>query len=356
MIGYGSGYIRTKSRGDAKGRVVRLIQLEQETGQIRVGAIDESGARVRVLDDVAGTLELAARAIAAKVSITQQATATAGAQWLDYASLLRDGRVRTPLHHPDPAHCLVSGTGLTHLGSAAARNAMHQKLKQQAEDGTLTDSMRMFQWGVEGGNPSPGQAGAQPEWFYKGDGSIVANPGAALNSPAFALDGGEEPELVGLYLIGADGTPHRLGYSIGNEFSDHVTERSNYLYLAHSKMRACAVGPELRTGPLPRDLRGSSRILREGAVLWEKPFLTGEANMCHSLENLEYHHFKYAAHRRPGDVHLHFFGTATLSFADGIRTQPGDVFEIDLPALGAPLRNVLQVARADFAPGGASAL
>ena len=74
-------------------------------------------------------------------------------------------------------------------------------------------------------------------------------------------------------------------------------------------------------------------------MLWEKPFLTGEANMCHSLANLEYHHFKYAAHRRPGDVHLHFFGTATLSFADGIRAQQGDVFEIDLPALGAPLRN-----------------
>ena len=56
-------------------------------------------------------------------------------------------------------------------------------------------------------------------------------------------------------------------------------------------------------------------------MLWEKPFLTGEENMCHSLDNLEYHHFKYAAHRVPGDVHLHFFGTATLSFADGIRVR-----------------------------------
>ena len=65
--------------------------------------------------------------------------------------------------------------------------------------------------------------------------------------------------------------------------------------------------------------------------------------MCHSLDNLEYHHFKYAAHRHPGDVHLHFMGTATLSFADGIRVEPGDEFEIDLPAMGAPLRNTLQV-------------
>ncbi len=66
--------------------------------------------------------------------------------------------------------------------------------------------------------------------------------------------------------------------------------------------------------------------------------------MCHSLANLEFHHFKYAAHRVPGDVHLHFFGTATLSFADGIRVEPGDQFEIELPALGASLVNPLAVA------------
>ena len=330
---------------------MRLIQLES-AGQLRVGAIDEAGVRVRLLDGVASTLDLAQRAIAAGTALEHEAAAAPGTQWLDYAGLLESGRLRSPLHHPDPAHCLVSGTGLTHLGSAAARDAMHQQYQQQSAQGTLTDSMRMFQWGVEGGMPAQGQVGAQPEWFYKGNGDIVAHPGAPLDSPDFALDGGEEPELVGLYVIGPDGTPHRLGFAIGNEFSDHVTERSNYLYLAHSKMRACAVGPELRTGVLPRDLRGTSRIRRDGALLWEKPFLTGEANMCHSLENLEYHHFKYPRHRRPGDVHLHFFGTATLSFADGIRAQAGDVFEIDLPALGAPLRNVLRTIPGGFTPGG----
>jgi hypothetical protein len=198
--------------------------------------------------------------------------------------------------------------------------------------------------------------GVQPEWFYKGQGDIVARPGGALESPDFALDGGEEPELVGLYVIGPDGTPCRLGFAIGNEFSDHVTERSNYLYLAHSKLRSCAVGPEILTGTPPRDLRGTSRILRDGAVLWEKPFFTGEANMSHTLENLEYHHFKYTAHRRPGDVHLHYFGTATLSFADGIRAVDGDIFEVDLPALGAPLRNTLRTRAAGFAAGGVRGL
>ena len=335
---------------------MRLIQLSDDAGCLRVGVVGDDGGQVRVLDGVGSMYELATAAIAGGRGLAEEAAACPGATRLDYAGLLEEGRVRVPLHHPDPAHCRVTGTGLTHLGSAATRDAMHQTLQQQAQAGTLTDSMRMFQLGVQGGRPAPGQPGAQPEWFYKGDGAMLVAPGAALESPAFALDGGEEPELVGLYLIGPDGTPHRLGFAIGNEFSDHVTERQNYLYLAHSKLRACAVGPELRTGALPPDLRGTSRVLREGAVLWEKPFLTGEANMCHSLENLEYHHFKYAAHRRPGDVHLHFFGTATLSFADGVQARPGDVFEIELAELGAPLRNSLRTVAAGFAPGGVRAL
>jgi hypothetical protein len=224
----------------------------------------------------------------------------------------------------------VTGTGLTHTGSAATRDAMHQQeAKPKVEEEALTDSMRMFRWGLEGGRPADGGPGVQPEWVYKGNGHVVVGAGAALASPGFAL---------------------------GNEFSDHVTERQNYLYLAHSKLRQCAVGPELWTGELPDDLRGQSRIRRQGKVIWEKPFVTGESNMCHTLDNLEYHHFKYAAHRRPGDVHLHFMGTATLSFADGIRVEPGDEFEIDLPAMGAPLRNTLQVVDEDFSIGGVQPL
>ncbi len=65
--------------------------------------------------------------------------------------------------------------------------------------------------------------------------------------------------------------------------------------------------------------------------------------MSHSIANLEYHHFKYDLFRRPGDVHAHFFGTATLSFADGITTQDGDEFEISSALFGRPIRNRLMV-------------
>jgi len=327
---------------------MRLIQFVDDHGETRVGVVEAAGHEVRALVGVDSAYALASAAIACGRTLAAQASEYTTQAPLAYAPLLEQGRVLSPVQHPDPARCLVSGTGLTHLGSADARDAMHQTLQQQAAAETLTDSMRMFQWGVEGGIPKGNTPGVQPEWFYKGDGGCVVAPGAALESPDFALDGGEEPELVGVYVIGPDGTPHRLGFAIGNEFSDHVTERQNYLYLAHSKLRQCAIGPELYSGELPDDLHGYSRIRRGSEIVWEKPFLTGEANMCHSLANLEYHHFKYAAHRRPGDVHLHFFGTATLSFADGIRALPGDVFEIDLPALGAPLRNRLCSVASEF--------
>ena len=212
----------------------------------------------------------------------------------------------------------LTGTGLTHLGSAATRDAMHAKL-DGAE--TLTDSMKMFQMGLADGRPTPGQVGVQPEWFYKGNGHTAVAPGSALTSPGFALDGGEEPELAGIYLIDADGTPARVGWALANEFSDHVTERINYLFLAHSKLREASFGPELLVGDLPADVRGTSRIYRDGRAIFDKPFLSGEANMSHSFANLEHHHFKYALFCQPGDLHVHMFGTATLSFADGIKPQ-----------------------------------
>ena len=49
-------------------------------------------------------------------------------------------------------------------------------------------------------------------------------------------------------------------------------------------------------------------------------------------------------------------GRLGLGFADGIVTQPGDVFEVDLPALGAPLENPLARVAGGFAPGGVRTL
>jgi hypothetical protein len=324
-----------------------LLLQYTEAGATRVGRLEGSGTRVLPLQDVASTYALAQRAIERGASLCAVADGLRVDTAIPYDTLFAQGRLLAPLTHPDPAHCLVSGTGLTHLGSAASRDAMHRKLAQ-ADAASLTDSMKMFRIGLEGGKPEAGRAGAAPEWFYKGDGSILRACGQPLHSPAFAQDGGDEVEVVGLYLVGPDGTPWRVGHALGNEFSDHVLEQSNYLYLAHSKLRPCSVGPALRAGALPDHVAGRARLVdAAGGVRWEKQFLSGEANMSHSLANLEHHHFKYRAFHRPGDVHVHFFGAAVLSFADGVRAAPGDAWEIEAPDFGPPLVNRLAVEDGD---------
>ena len=318
---------------------MRLVQFLSDAGERRVGRVSDDDRSVQVLSGISTTYELAQQAARERRSLADLAAAVGDSEILDLSDLLANGRVLAPLDHPDPAHCLVTGTGLTHLGSAQARDAMHQAM-QQAED-ELSDSMKMFRLGLEGGKPAGAGPGVAPEWFYKGDGSIVAAPGAPLTMPGFALDGGEEAEIAMLYVIDDDGRPCRVGYALGNEFSDHVLERQNYLYLAHSKLRPCAFGPELLLGDLPEDVRGTIRLLRGEERIWQAEFISGEANMSHTLANLEHHHFKYPLFRRPGDVHVHFIGAAVLSFTAAIRAEPGDVFEIDVPAFGAPLRNPL---------------
>jgi hypothetical protein len=286
---------------------------------------------------VASVHELALGAYRAGVKLAEAVSSQLGEAKIDYENLLANKRVLPPLNHPDPAHCLVTGTGLTHLGSAQSRDAMHAKL--QAD--TLTDSMKMFKLGLEGGKPAAGQIGVAPEWFYKGDGSCIVAPEAPIELPAFAEDGGEESEVVGLYVIGDHGEPLRVGFALGNEYSDHKLERQNYLYLAHSKLRQCSFGPELYVGELPNHIEGTSRIVRNNEVIWTSEWLSGEANMSHTIANLEHHHFKYTNFRRPGDVHVHYFGAAVLSCLSGIVTEPGDRFEIEALLFGKSLRNIL---------------
>ena len=318
----------------------RLLQHRSPDGTRSV--ILAQGDAAHMLRDVGSVRELALRAIANGVSLTDAALACGTGDAVDIAAEMAAGHLLAPIDHADPAHILLTGTGLTHLGSAEGRDKMH---REAAAAKSQTDSMRMFLEGLEGGKPAAGQTGQQPEWFYRGDGSQLVGPGDTLEMPAFAQDGGEEPEIAGIYLIGEDGTPYRLGLALSNEFSDHVTERHNYLWLAHSKLRQAALGPELLLGSPPEHIEGTSRIVRDGETLWQKPFLSGEGNMSHSFANLEHHHFKYDLFRRPGDIHVHFFGTATLSFSDGVSTREGDVFEIEAAPFTLPVRNPLTRAR-----------
>ncbi|MDW6023525.1 AraD1 family protein [Mesorhizobium sp. BAC0120] len=320
---------------------MRLVQFLSRSGGRKVG-ISEGGGDIIPLAGTNTVYDLAVKAVESGASLKKIVAEAAREAPVSYDELLAERRLLAPLDHPEPARFWVTGTGLTHIGSADARDKMHDLA--HGEGGELTDSMKIFRMGLEGGKPAPGEVGVQPEWFFKGVGTCIVGPEADLPMPDFALAGGEEAEIVGLYLIGPDGNPWRIGFTLGNEFSDQVTEALNYLYLAHSKLRACSMGPELLVDDLPADTRGKVRVKRGGEAIWEGDFLSGEDNMSHSIRNLEHYHFRYDMFRRPGDLHAYFFGAAILSCANGVETQSGDVFEIDVPDFGRPLRNAMVAA------------
>lgn len=318
---------------------MRIVQFKNKDSSTHVGLVEDEN--LRLLNEVKSTYALTQMVFKTGKNLKELVEMLAGDETVSYQPLLENKQVLLPLEHPDPYRSWITGTGLTHLGSAASRDEMHQKLKKSSPD-ELTDSMKMFQMGLKKGKMLNGEPGVQPEWFYKGNGLSVVPTGHDLVSPPFALDAGEEPELAGLYVIDPGGVPFRVGFAIGNEFSDHKMEKINYLYLAHSKLRASAYGPEILISELPDHLVGLSRIIRGDKALWEKEFLTGNAHMSHNIANLEHHHFKYEMFRQPGDVHVHYFGTSVASFADGIQVQNGDRFEISIPELGKPLINSLK--------------
>lgn len=318
---------------------MRVVQLRRGSTR-RVAVVDEPS--LRVLDGVESVLALAERAMRDGVSLKALAERSVTSEALDYDPVYHGSspwQLLVPIDHPEPARCLVSGTGLTHLGSAENRAKMHEKSESE-----LTDSMRMFRVGLQGGRPQPHQCGAAPEWFYKGTGAVLRAHGEELLVPGYAEDGGEEAEIAGVYVVDSKGWPRRIGMAAGNEFSDHKYEKHNYLHLAGSKLRNCALGPELVVDPDFDQVPGRVVIERAGRVLWEREIATGEREMCHSVANIEHHHFKFEAHRRPGDVHVHYYGAHSLSFADDVRLEAGDVMVIQFGGFGRALRNPVKIA------------
>ncbi|MDA1016794.1 MAG: GguC family protein [Planctomycetota bacterium] len=332
---------------------MRVVQFRMETGKRHVGVVQDD----TVLDLTSGRsslrtvydIFLEAERVGAKFNeLLADLIAVGGRDTQPYPPFLEVRPNSTmpyllsPFDHADMHRLMVSGTGLTHLGSMQSRNKMHADDLGKSEE-PQTDSAKMFQMGIAGGKPESGRRGVSPEWFYKGNGTILKGYQHDLEIPAYARDGGEEPEIAACYIVSNRGIPHRIGFAIGNEWSDHATEKINYLYLAPSKLRTCAIGPELHTEFEFDNVALSCAVRRDGKVIYTSGELhSGESAMCHSLGNCEDHHFKYAAHRFPGDCHVHFLGTSKLSHSERDWTyQPGDEITIACSALGAPLKNTV---------------
>lgn len=335
---------------------MRVIQFECVAEGRRLGIVTDGVVRdlTAVHPSVTRVTDAFTQAFSLGVSLAEHLSTlanAAGIPELDYDELRShrssaDGPVlRAPLDHSDAHRVLITGTGLTHLGSMESRDQMHAAAQAEEEDeAAKSDSKKMFEMGLRGGKPDTGQRGAAPEWFYKGNGFNLRAFGEPLDVPDFALDGGEEPELVGCYIIDPAGVPRRLGFALGNEWSDHATENINYLYLAPSKLRTSAVGPELVIDCDFRHIDLQCTVSRDGDVIYDSgPLLSGEDHMCHSLANCEDHHFKYPQHRVPGDVHLHYFGTSRLSHSTrDWKFADGDEITVSAPDFSGSLINTVR--------------
>jgi hypothetical protein len=327
--------------------MLRLVQICNGSAR-RVALVEEP--YLHCLTSVESVYELALACVRDGTSLSGRALDLATGEKLFYDDVYtgkNEWSLLVPVDVPGASErTLVAGTGLTHLGSAKDRQAMHLQTATDAAK-PKTDSMRMFESGLAGGRPKDGEIGTAPEWFYKGNGSVLQGPFAPLTVPAHGEDGGEEAEIAGIYLIAKDSTPYRIGFCVGNEFSDHKFERHNYLNLAGSKLRQCSIGPELVIGADFSAVAGEVKIERDGVPIWKKVVETGEENMAHSLANLEHHHFKFDGHRVPGFIHVHFFGAHSLSFGEGLELQDGDWMQIKFEGYGRALRNPLRLEEKD---------
>ncbi|TSD63846.1 FAH family protein [Inquilinus sp. KBS0705] len=319
---------------------MRLIQFLDVDGNKKTGKVE--GKNIRVLEKITSVYDLFDYAEAHHSDIISSVETLLSDVSVDYDWLDMEGKILLPVDHKDPYHTWITGTGLTHMGSADSRNKMHQGPEDDTNN-TISDSLKMFQAGLQNGKLIDGRPGEQPEWFFKGNGLTVSLPGKDLPMPEFALDGGEEPEIGAVYIINNKGIPKRIGFVLGNEFSDHQMEKQNYLNLAHSKLRYCSYGPEILLTDLPSNIMGQSKIIRNNEIVWEKAFSTGEDNMSHNLLNIQHHHFKYNLFRQPGDLHIHFLGTSVLSYTDNFKTKVNDIFHIESAVMGKPLINRLVV-------------
>jgi hypothetical protein len=87
----------------------------------RIGVVAGRGTEAYLVKDAESVYALAREAIASGIGIADNIRAHGLGPAVDLEALADEGRVTLPITHPDPAHMHLTGTGLTHLGSASMR-------------------------------------------------------------------------------------------------------------------------------------------------------------------------------------------------------------------------------------------
>jgi hypothetical protein len=279
---------------------MRLLQFRDGHGRRAVAASHAGGHRR--LEEIETIYELVLAALEAGETLAKTAAGFQGAEAVDVGAAEREGRLLPPLEHPVPTRCWVTGSEGAKAGADAVTS-----------------------------------------WFFRGSGSTLVGAGQPLPLPAFAPQGVPVPQLVGLFVIADDGVPCQVGWCLGHPIVDAAL--ASGAGAGHARLRATAIGPELLLGDLPAELPAVAKVLRGGKTVAERAFDLGPAGMARPFADLARDHFRYGMHRRPGDVHVHCFGTGMApTVADAPSPAAADqVFELGCAPLGLPLRNRLVV-------------
>jgi hypothetical protein len=110
---------------------MNLIQFLTPKGKRAVGAIE--GGRAHQVSRATSVYALASEAAKRKIKLKALIKEKGLGKEIDPAEILAEGRMLPPIDHPDPSHLWITGTGLTHLGSASTRDAMHKSDQAAAE-------------------------------------------------------------------------------------------------------------------------------------------------------------------------------------------------------------------------------
>jgi hypothetical protein len=269
---------------------MRLVQLRDEGGRRAVAVTSATGHRR--LDEIETVYELVLAALEAGIPLAETAARFQSKTTIDVAAAAREGRLLPPLEHPVPTRCWVTAS-------------------------------------------APADGEGPPSWFFRGSGSTLVGAEQPLPLPGFAPAGAPVAQLLGLYVIADDGTPCQAGWALGHPVVDPALAMGSGA--GHARLRCTAVGPELLIGALPAELPAIARARRKTAVVGERRFDLGTASRTHSYADLARDHFRYQMHRRPGDVHVHCFGTSAPDTA--LATGDDLTFELECAAFGLPLRN-----------------
>lgn len=285
----------------------RLVQLHHPGFGRRVALVD--GEELQLLGTYRSVYQFVQTTLETGYQLRDLLSTDLTGVALDYAqvwALETEWRFLPSFDQPDePGRCLVSGSPMTHPSEAGSGGA------------------RLY-----------------PEWYYKGNGTALRGHGDPLAVPEFAIAASERAGIAAVYVIDGAAVPRRVGLSQGNELCDGGQATGDTS--AGSKLLPGSVGPELWVDAKFDEIPGSVRIQRAGQPIWSAELFTGEGHALHRLKQIEIGLFRHAGHRRPGDVHVHFWGFPASSYLQGVRLQDGDEMTVSWQGFGRPLMNRVQ--------------